>query len=429
MIRPRTMQPRMTARPGRSAQADRSAPGPGGSATHDGRRKTAERGFTLVELLAVIVVLGILMALLLPAINAALRTGREAAVLAEINQLAQALESFKSKYGDYPPSRFLCVENGNYLQYITQNSPPLNAAGGGFVDPMSPGTLDITQAQLAQRSMTYLRKFWPRVNTSGNLPTGAWYDFNGNGTYDQTPYVLHGHECLVFFLGGVPLHDPGTGTYGLTGFGKDPTNPFTNNLPNNNNMYNANRQPSFYDFNPGRLFADPNSASGMPAYYDTMNSGPPTGSGMNFYAYFSAYGNGNYDPNDCNLATEPDALSNGPIWLQYYVTFPTYGNTTTPASTLSPSPNPYTSTLTEPVTGTITYQKPQTYQIISAGSDGLYGVGGQYTLPSQSQSATTVMVLDPKNTYVGTPPALATDPTIRQREYDNLTNWKTGRLQ
>ena len=56
-----------------------------------------------------------------------------------------------------------------------------------------------------------------------------WYDFNGNGVDWTRPYILQGHECLVFFLGGIPLSDHPPSGYGMTGFGKDPTNPFTNN--------------------------------------------------------------------------------------------------------------------------------------------------------------------------------------------------------
>ena len=52
-------------------------------------------------------------------------------------------------------------------------------------------------------------------------------------------------------------------------------------------------------------------------------------------------------------------------------------------TSVSPAPNPYTSALTAPFNGTIplatTYFNPQTFQIISSGIDGLYGVGGQYT--------------------------------------------------
>src|SRR5262249_21138606 len=268
------------------------------------------------------------------------------------------------------------VENGNYSAYLTDGTP---LSGGTLTDPTSPGTGDITLGQLAQRSVKALRTFFPKVRTTG-APTGQWYDFNGNGVPDP-PYILHGHECLAFFLGGVPLPDalpPGTPTsFGLTGFAKDPANPFKNSIVGNA-MYDANRQPPFFEFNPGRLFLDPNSLTGIPGYYDSLNNSPP-GSGVthNFYAYFNAYGSGAYDPNDVNIP-EQDNNNSGPIGLQYLVGFPTVPQNQTLYVSISPSPNPYTSTTTAPTSGTITYQNPQSFQIISSGLDGQYGVGGQY---------------------------------------------------
>ncbi len=108
------------------------------------------------------------------------------------------------------------------------------------------------------------------------------------------PYILHGHECLVFFLGGIPYQDPATGVFGMTGFGKDPVNPFTNSLAadsryggNPNPMYSANRQSPSFEFNGGRLFLDPNNVTnlngttspGVPGYYDSLTSNPPQSAG------------------------------------------------------------------------------------------------------------------------------------------------------
>src|SRR5688572_27705256 len=66
--------------------------------------RTPKHGFTLVEMLVVISIIAILAALLIPAINMAIRAARNAAIGVEINQLATAIESYKQDKGDYPPN-------------------------------------------------------------------------------------------------------------------------------------------------------------------------------------------------------------------------------------------------------------------------------------------------------------------------------------
>ena len=88
-------------------------------------------GFTMVELLVVLTIIGLLIALLLPAITAAIRTSRSAAVQAEINSMAQALADFKSKYGDYPPSRIALDESG-YMQ-VSLLEPIMIVTLGGII--------------------------------------------------------------------------------------------------------------------------------------------------------------------------------------------------------------------------------------------------------------------------------------------------------
>ena len=401
------------------------------SAINRHRHARVRGGFTLVELLVVIVILALLIGLLLPAIYGALRTARKAAVSSEINLLASALASFKAKYGDYPPSRILVCENGDYGNVSTQ--------------AISPG--DISYAQLAQRTASILRKFWPRLNLNtaqgGSavwLPGSAtFYDFNGDGFMGISSthlypggggggYILEGHQCLTFFLGGMPVINS-TGSYGLSGFSKDPTNPFTSII----SPLGSNRSPSLFEFVPSRLFADPNDTygSGIPGYYDSLGSQPGGASGLNFYAYFSAYGNGNYDPNDVNFP-ELDANSSGPIGLHYQVTFLIPNSTGNVNIASSPAPNPYTSSLTIAGIGTptVTYLNPQSFQIISSGIDGLYGVGGQYGgSSSTSATANNPLPMDTTDTsvYINTSPV--NDATVRQREGDNLTNFKANSLQ
>ena len=386
------------------------------------------RGFTLVELLVVILILAILIALLVPAMNFAMRAAKNAAVGGEINQLAQALASFKAKYGDYPPSRIYLSEDGNLQPVVTNLDAAINAG-------------DITYRQLGQRSIAIMRKFFPRVVFNLGITTGNWYDFNGDGsrvvgtTTTAQSYILQGHECLVFFLGGIPYSDSypvsANSKLSMTGFGKDPTNPFTNSIVGNTG-YSANRQPPFFEFNASRLAVDLTNPTlpGIPGYLDSL--GNTLGNGMtNFYAYFSAYGNGGYDPNDVNFSEYDNEIPPQLIGLTFHVAFPVPGASFANSAS-SPAPNPYTTAVTAPFNTTTspptplatTYLNPQTFQIISSGIDGLYGVGGQYSPDNVGEAVPWDSTPSPTN-----PPYYTSDTSIRVRERDNITNFHNGKLE
>ncbi len=64
-------------------------------------------GFTLLELMAVIVILGILIAVLVPRLGQAKETVKEKQTRALLAQIDAALSEYENQFGDYPPSTFL----------------------------------------------------------------------------------------------------------------------------------------------------------------------------------------------------------------------------------------------------------------------------------------------------------------------------------
>jgi prepilin-type N-terminal cleavage/methylation domain-containing protein/prepilin-type processing-associated H-X9-DG protein len=95
------------------------------------RSKNAPPGFTLVELLVVIAIIGILIALLIPAVQAAREASRKTQCLNKLKQLTLALANHESSYKRFPPGTI--NENPGNGTIDAGDDPNGRNGSGGFL--------------------------------------------------------------------------------------------------------------------------------------------------------------------------------------------------------------------------------------------------------------------------------------------------------
>lgn len=90
-----------------------------------GHRTLDERGFTFVEIMIVLVVIGILVTLAQPSFSTSVQRAREAALQENLFILRDVIDQYFADHGEYPPSLEELVEQ-RYLRKIPKD--PITAS-------------------------------------------------------------------------------------------------------------------------------------------------------------------------------------------------------------------------------------------------------------------------------------------------------------
>ncbi|MDR1267956.1 MAG: type II secretion system GspH family protein [Planctomycetaceae bacterium] len=392
-----------------------------------------KRAFTLVELLVVVVIIGILSSLVTVGVMSAVQAAKRSKIAMEMHQITLALETYKNKFGEYPPDLW---DRTAVVRHVKKRWPR-------FQLPTPPSGVDNN----AWQYFAFLKAVDNVYQNSGKqtfllsqgitLKSGVQFmdDFQTNPTAAAPNGSLQRQAsylgALSFWLGGFPNQD---GKF--AGFSADPEAPLgkeytsptvirNNNgdpnytwTPNNIELGTQDKDSAFYEMIIGKNIFYVTTANDIvfPVLVNRDATVNKDGSTPVPYVYFRGNSSGGKMAY-AHLSASNVYLSKGYEFSAATIfagtPYAELGVITAYAKSVSATGSPLTFQ-------TLIWHEAERFQLIHPGLDGVFGVGRSRTdtiqLASSGSDVLNMSGFRSTNTDFDM-------NDIGQKDFDNLTNF------
>jgi prepilin-type N-terminal cleavage/methylation domain-containing protein len=396
------------------------------------------RAFTLVELLVVVVIIGILSSLVTVGVMSAVQAAKRSRVAMEMHQISLALETYKNKFGEYPPDLY---DVNAVIRHMKKRWPRFDL----YHDPNDINISNgVTKELLQYRSlMNAVCNVYRNQDKLAMLNNYDGYSFtnatlfmdNSSSITREASYI----GALPFWLGGFPNQD---GKF--SGFSADPEAPLGkewNNSVNppvviriNNGDYRASaswqyndimlstqdKDSVFYEMIIGKnIMLVTTAVDGskpaitFPALVNRDATVNKDGTTPVPYIYFKSTSSNGGKTAYAHLSGTNIYMSKGYKFSVIFNNTPyaALGIITAYAQSNADAPNP-----------PLVWQESERFQLIHPGLDGIFGNGSDRLDSAAIQLTTSATPTLNMSGFRSTDTNITTND-IGQQDFDNITNF------